>query len=297
MGATFGSVSVSAGEACGMPSGMGGEWKMEGALPGSGLSGIVHERYLLGPLLGRGGMGYAYYADDLLTLLPVVVKVAGEAGDWSIERESAVLSAHAHAHFPAWLDAFREDGRFFLVRQWVEGETLETCLASCQGRGLEVLEVLDIALQLCCALDYLHSRPVPIVYHDLKPANILRAAGGHLYLTDFGLAMEPQEYMQIGTPGYAAPEQHGYDWTSPRSDLYGLGATLHELLTGCPSGKRGPWKPLALGQDIWPPLRTLIGRLVEPDPASRPAHVQEVRDSLQVIQRDLACVPVTACLF
>src|SRR5205823_7485733 len=104
------------------------------------------------------------------------------------------------------------------------------------NRRLLLSEVLNIGIQLCTVLHYLHSQQPAIVFRDLKPANIMRTSTGQLYLIDFGIARyfkpgQAKDTVALGSPGYAAPEQYGKAQTTPRADIYSLGAVLHQLLT------------------------------------------------------------------
>ncbi len=119
---------------------------------------------------------------------------------------------------------------------WIDGESLDEYYqrssAISSRAGLPFEEVLDIGLQLCKVLDYLHTRKPPIIFRDLKPGNIMRTRTGDLYLIDFGIARrfvpgKRKDTIPLGSPGYAAPEQYGTAQTTPRSDLYSLGVLLY----------------------------------------------------------------------
>src|SRR5581483_8841582 len=133
--------------------------------------------------------------------------------------------------------------------------TLQQLLKEAQGRPLPVAQVLSYALQLCDVLGYLHRRNPPIIFRDVKPSNVMVNANGQIFLIDFGIARffkegQQQDTMLLGSPGYAAPEQHGLSQTNPRTDIYGLGATLHYCLTGRdPYHSKSPF--------IFPPIRQL----------------------------------------
>src|SRR5579884_2874116 len=137
---------------------------------------------------------------------------------------------------------------------FIEGETLEDYMLKVAGGRLPVDKVLSIGIQVCTVLEYLHSRQPPIIFRDLKPANIMLTPSGHIYLIDFGIARhfkpgQSRDTSALGSTGYAAPEQYGKAQTTPRADIYALGATLHELLTGLnPSDSPFNFAPLRLAQ-------------------------------------------------
>ena len=117
---------------------------------------------------------------------------------------------------------------------FIAGETLEDYQSKAPNKRLLLSEVLDIGLQLCIVLDYLHSQQPPIVFRDLKPANIIRTPTGKIYLIDFGIARyfkpgQAKDTVALGSLGYAAPEQYGKAQTTPRADIYSLGAVLHQF--------------------------------------------------------------------
>src|SRR5258708_20220721 len=118
-----------------------------------------------------------------------------------------------------------------------EGETREEHLRKLKDRKLPVEKVLDIGVQLGNVLEYLHMRQPAIIFRDLKPTNVMLTVYGHVYLIDFGIALhfkpgQAKDTTALGSTGYAAPEQYGKAQTTPRADIYALGATLHQLLTG-----------------------------------------------------------------
>ncbi|WP_375766221.1 protein kinase [Archangium gephyra] len=157
----------------------------------------------------------------------------------AFEREARVLQSLVHPRIPAFRGAFREGEdaamRLYLVQQLVLGESLEERLA---GHRFDEEEARDIARQVLEVLVYLHGRAPPVVHRDIKPANLLRRDDGRLVLVDFGSARVLAEGNAspatiTGTFGYMAPEQLAGS-ASPRSDLYGLGATLLHLLSRQP---------------------------------------------------------------
>jgi len=120
---------------------------------------------------------------------------------------------------------------------YLEGETLEDYQNRAANKRLMLSEVFTIGLQLCDILEYLHSHQPPIIFRDLKPANIILSSEKKVYVIDFGIARffkpgKPKDTIALGSPGYAAPEQYGRAQTTPRADIYSLGAILHQMLTG-----------------------------------------------------------------
>jgi serine/threonine protein kinase len=205
----------------------------QGPLSGQKLAG----KYLLGELLGQGGMGAVYEAADTRLNRAVAVKVMSPAGPVSaadlqqftqmFEAEALRLAVLKHQSIPHIYDYFEEAGKWFLVMEFIEGVTLEKHLEQRGGR-LPVQEALQVGLQLATVLEYLHSQNPPIIFRDLKPANVMMAAGGQVYLIDFGIARvftpgKAQDTFVALSRGYAAPEQYGVAQTTVRSDIYSLG--------------------------------------------------------------------------
>jgi serine/threonine protein kinase/uncharacterized RDD family membrane protein YckC/ribosomal protein L40E len=203
-------------------------------------------RYLILELLGQGGMGAVYLAEDFrLPGTLIAIKEMSDADLAPHERREAVAAFKQEAHLLARLrhpniprvsDIFSENGKEYLVMEYVDGETLEQRLEK-SGSPLPEPDVLKWAEQLCAALYYLHSRQPPIIFRDLKPANIMVDKQGQVKLIDFGIVRffkpgQATDTTKLGSPGYSPPEQYGKGQTDERSDVYALAATLHQLLTG-----------------------------------------------------------------
>ena len=263
---------------------------------------LLKGRYRILSRLGQGGMGAVYKAEDTeIGDRPVAVKEMSqrnldpreiaEATD-AFKREAHLLGRLFHRHLPRIYDHFAEGGRWYLVMDFIEGDTLEEHLTSAGGT-LSVEEALDIGMQLCTVLGYLHTHQPPIIFRDLKPANVMRTAEGDLFLIDFGLARhfkpgQAKDTAAYGSAGYAAPEQYGTAQTTPQSDIFSLGATLHHLLTGS-DPSQSPFLFAPLSSPIIPAeLGTLIGRMVGMDAKQRSASMAEVKQELQRIQRLVA---------
>jgi serine/threonine protein kinase len=220
-------------------------------------------------------------------LTPAEVQEATEA----FRREALLLARLSHPNLPRIYEQFEEDGRWYLVMDFIEGQTLEEYLARCAG-SLPVKEALQIGVQLTNVLGYLYSRQPPIVFRDLKPSNVMRTPDGQVYLIDFGIARlfkpgQQKDTIAFGSPGFAAPEQYGKAQTTPRSDIYSLGALLHYLLTGIdPSDTPFRFTPLTMPRPAG--LSTLIERMVDLDAAKRPATMELVRRDLERMASDPA---------
>ncbi len=209
----------------------------------------------------------------------------------AFEERAKVLMQLDHPTIPRMLDAFVLGERTFLITDFINGHDLESALSDSRG-GLPVKTIYLWALTLCDVLDYLHSHtPHPIIYRDLKPANLMLDEKEKLWLVDFGIAMVMPEGpvpFPLGTDGYAAPEQ--YDGVvSPAIDIYALGATLHHLLTGCDPRLEPPFtfdkRPIhQLSPAVPKALAEIVTRALSDDPAGRFASVAEMQAELEAIR-------------
>ncbi|MEI2691331.1 MAG: serine/threonine-protein kinase [Anaerolineae bacterium] len=193
-----------------------------------------------------------------------------------------MLACLNHPNLPKVSDYFTEHGKHYIVMEFVEGQTLEDYLSR-RGGSVSEAEARGWAAQLCDVLGYLHRQQPPVIFRDLKPANVMLTPQGQLKLIDFGIARffkagKPGDTLVMGTPGYAAPEQHGQGQTDARSDVYSLGVLLHHLLTGYdPAATPFALPPVRqLNPQVSPAMAQVITRAIEVHPAQRFPTVERV---------------------
>jgi hypothetical protein len=264
---------------------------------------VLHGRYVILGLAGTGGMGAVYRAADRhLGERIVALKEMHQHGltpeeivtaTSIFQHEARLLASLHHPSLPNIHDHFNSGGRWYLVMDFIEGMTLQQRLGHYGSPGLPVGEVLQLADQICAVLVFLHGQSPPVIFRDLKPSNIMVTPSGQLYLIDFGIARifkldQAFDTVSLGSAGYAAPEQYGRSQTTVRSDIYSLGATLHNLLTGLdPALKPFAFQPIRPWSPQTPPeLEAFILSMVQLDENRRPSSVAQIRRSLAgIIER------------
>ena len=281
------------GEAVRLPS-----WDaLDGAqfIPGTMLAG----RYRIVDLLGRGGMGEVYRAEDVKLGQAVALKfLPGEVTHHAdrlarFHREVRLARQVSHPNVCRVHDIGETGGQHFLSMEYIDGEDLASLLRRI-GR-LPSDKALELARQLCAGLAAAHD--CKVLHRDLKPANVLIDGRGRAHLLDFGLASlaeagrNPLEIS--GTPGYMAPEQQAGREVTTRTDVYALGLVLYEMFTGrrallpdsaLPGGRARGGAPLVSPSthvpDLDPAIERVILRCLEPDPARRPGSAFAVAAAL-----------------
>ena len=262
--------------------------------PGS----LFAQRYRILSSIGEGGFGVIYKAQDIehhrklvaikqINLSALSPREMIEATD-SYNREVRHLSQLRHDSIPRIYAYLTDPQHWYVVMDFIEGQSLEDKLKQARRGSLSTARVLDIGIALCDVLGYLHAQHPPIIFRDVKPANVMLTKAGRLYLIDFGIARQhaperTRDTGSLGTPGYAAPEQYGKAQTTAQTDIYGLGATLQTLLTG-----KEPLELVAISESqqrtirkrIPRNLRPLLQHMLEPDASKRPQSMDEVKESL-----------------
>ncbi|MEP6707435.1 MAG: protein kinase [Pyrinomonadaceae bacterium] len=264
----------------------------------------LNGRYEIVRRIGGGGMGAVYLARDRnLGDAPRAVKemIESHIDDSQHEkaisdfkRESLLLTSLEHPSIPTIYDYFYDDaaGRFYLVMKYISGGDFSSRLRNAPGGRVDEKNVTDWGIQIADVLHYLHTRPKPIIYRDLKPANLMiDGNSGRVMLIDFGIARwvtkQEKGVTAVGTMGYAPPELFSGQ-VEPRSDLYSLGATMFHLVTGSdPQDNpllifdfaKNP-RPRQINPSMSTEMERILMRAVEYKPEARFRSAAEMRDTL-----------------
>jgi len=257
---------------------------------------MIAGRYRIVALLGRGGMGEVYRADDLNLGQEVALKFLPESATDAemLERfrnEVRIARQISHPNVCRVYDIGETNGQIYLSMEYIDGEDLASLVRRI-GR-LPSDKAVEIARKVCAGLSAAHNKGV--LHRDLKPANIMLDGRGEALVTDFGLAGLAAEITDVnsGTPAYMAPEQLAGREVTLKSDIYSLGLVLYELFTG----KRAfdgrtleeitrvrrdgaISRPSTLVKDVDPAVERAIFRCLEDDPNARPSSALEVAASL-----------------
>jgi len=276
---------------------------------------LVQGRYRLLGLLGRGGMGEVWRAEDEALGRQVAVKClrAGalqhDPGQARLQlerfrREARVAAGLQHPGITVVHDFGDAGGAPYLVMELLDGRDLGQVLDDLPGRRMSLAEAVDTARQIASALAYTHARDV--IHRDLKPANLIRTSDGGIKICDFGIARlrgagGPTSRFAnagspVGTPRYMSPEQINEDDLDARSDLYSFGCVLYELLVGAPPFTVGdplvimldhrdtpPRPPRGLRPSIPEELERIVLSLLAKHPEDRPADAMAVLRALNAV--------------
>ncbi len=261
---------------------------------------VLADRYRIVGLLGKGGMGEVYRADDLKLAQPVALKflpdhlLSDGAALARFHREVRVARQVSHKNVCRVYDIGEIDGRHYLSMEYIKGEELSSLMRRI-GR-LPPDKATQLARQICAGLAAAHDAGV--LHRDLKPANVMIDGDGNARVLDFGLAGLVEEFgddeMRAGTPAYMSPEQIEGGEQTVKSDLYSLGLVLYELFTGkkafeAPTlgemiklrrSNTSPTTPTDIVKDLDPAIERIIDRCLQKHPDQRPASALQVAASL-----------------
>jgi tRNA A-37 threonylcarbamoyl transferase component Bud32 len=266
---------------------------------------ILDGRYQLGSLLGAGGMARVYLATDRVLERQVAVKVLSPSDAQDpvfverFRREARAAARLSHPNIVAVFDSGSDADQPYLVMEYVPGQSLAQLLAR-QGR-LAPRRAVELAIQVCAALAAAHAQG--LVHRDIKPANVLVSPDGKVKVTDFGIVKASAATTLtgtgtvLGTAAYLSPEQAQGGPVDARSDLYGLGCVLYELLCGSPPFGSGadrspvaiatrhvsepPEPPSARNPQVAPALETVMLTTLAKDPAQRYQSAVELQHALE----------------
>src|SRR3972149_4353627 len=261
------------------------------------------DRYEVQEIVGMGGMGAVYRAQDKnfkAIRLVAVKEMISQATDPLVrrnifeifEREANILATLRHPAIPRIYDYFTIGERAYLVLEFIHGKNLEQLLVEAQGFFPEE-QILSWAVELCDVLDYLHAhKPEPIIFRDVKPSNVMINPHNHVVLVDFGIAKTfqfGQRGTMIGTEGYSPPEQYKGE-AGPMSDIYALGATLHHLLTRRDPRLEAPFsfteRPIrSINPAVSIELETVVNSALHYNPQNRLASVAMMKEALLGVAR------------
>lgn len=266
------------------------------------VNSILLARYRIEGQLGGGGQGAVYQARDLnfpearrlvaiKEMLVTTVDPNLRANTMkTFKREANILATLNHPAIPKIYDFFDQNDRAYLVMEYINGRDLEAILV--RAKKLPIEKIIEWGIDLCDVLHYLHShQPEPIIFRDMKPANIMIDNLGKVRLVDFGIAkifVSGVPQTMIGTEGYSAPEQYKGK-ANPLSDIYSLGATLHHVITRSDPRLEPPFsfaeRPITeLNSDSPPALAVIIEKALEFEPVNRYQTCGEMKAELEALR-------------
>lgn len=258
---------------------------------------VIDGKYEILKQIGKGGMSVVYLAMDLRLNKQWAVKVIQRKGIGKnnevvlnkVPDDTELMKRLDHPAIPRIVDIIdkEEDPQIYIVMDYVEGESLDKILDEYGAQSQDL--VIDWAKQICDTLGYLHSQKPPIIYRDMKPANIMLKPEGNLKIIDFGISREYKEQnladtTVLGTKGYAPPEQFGSRQTDARSDIYALGMTMHHLVTGVDPRKQDYVPIKQYNPSLMDGLEIIIDKCVQMNPEDRYQNCNELMYDLEHIE-------------
>lgn len=285
-------------------------------------TGQTLKHYRIDGLIGQGGMGVVYRAQDLKLQRPVAIKVLPTELTADVERrkrfllEARTAARISHPAIAQVYDVDEQDGTIFIAMEMVDGKTVRELIS---GRQLDLLGAMDVGLQVCAGLAKAHESG--IVHRDIKPANVIQTADGHVKILDFGLAKlldagagttsdgsfqnvstltQTQIGIVKGTPAYMSPEQIKGEAIDARSDLFSLGVMMFEMVTGeIPFPRASPTEMMhaiafaktpalhSLQTNVPGDFQRIVSRCLEKKPADRYPDARALLEDLRLLRRKM----------
>lgn len=256
------------------------------------IGSVIDGKYEILTEIGRGGMSVVYLAMDTHLNKQWAVKEIRKRGNGSKDEivvnsllaEANLMKRLDHPALPRIVDIIDNGVTIYVVMDYIEGESLDKILNEYGAQREEL--VIGWAKQLCDALSYLHGQKPPIIYRDMKPANVMLKPEGNIKIIDFGIAREYKEQSLadttvLGTKGYAPPEQYSGQ-TDARSDIFALGMTMHHLLTGIDPRTGEAYAPVRMwNPELSEGIELIIDKCVEPAAENRYQNCQDLLYDLE----------------
>lgn len=257
------------------------------------LGTVVGGKYTVIKLIGRGGFYSTYIVLDIKSNKIWAMKLCDKTNrNYSpairekILQEPHMMMKLNHPAIPKVVDIGENDENIFIVREYIEGVTLESVVRECGAQSAD--KVIKWGKEICDMLRYLHNLIPPHIYRDIKPANVILMPDNNLKVVDFGTVriydlMKNRDTCWLGTKGYAAPEQYGgCQQTDARTDIFGLGMTMHHLVTGVdPNQPPYETKPICqINPDLPKRLEYIISKCIQPNPDDRYQNCDELMNAL-----------------
>jgi len=246
---------------------------------------IAFEKYRVIKLLGEGGMGTVYLAENVNVGNKWAIKEIKSKGQLTLLVEPDILKRLKHPHLPRIVDVIRTDTGLYIVEDYFEGRNLKELLAN--EKSFSEQRVVKWARQLAEILVYLHNLNPPIIYRDLKPANIIIDESDDLKLIDFGIAsvvVDSEKGPIAYSKGYASPEQY-LGRFDPRTDIYGFGATFYHVLSGNKYDINRPVRLRELNKGFSEGIDFILDKCLQKDPEHRYQSAAELYTDLKNIHK------------
>ena len=254
---------------------------------------VINSTYEILEEIGKGGMSVVYKARHIRLNTVWAVKEVHRSEKENIDllAEANILKKLNHPSLPRIVDIFEDEKNIYIVEDFVTGDSLQKVIE--KEKVIDEARLKEWFMTLCDVLIYLHhQKPNPIIYRDMKPANVMLQNDGTLKLIDFGIAREYKlenrsDTTVVGTRGYAAPEQYGTSQSDARTDIYSLGVTMYYLATG-----KSPFDPpytfvpaRELNRKLSAGMEHILAKCLQPEPENRYQSVTELLEDLKHIER------------